>query len=126
MRLQDFSDATWIQESGKHSWCGRFHETACLAAGFTPKVGFRSDDYNVVQGLVAAGVGISLIPGLSLTNVREDIVIRSLGRGAPTRRIAAATLAGRYRSPATEAMLGILGEVAARFELPSGAAVAAA
>ncbi len=126
VRLQDFSDATWIQESGKHSWCGRFHETACLAAGFTPKVGFRSDDYNVVQGLVAAGVGISLIPGLSLTNVREDIVIRSLGPGAPTRRIAAATLAGRYRSPATEAMLGILGEVAARFELPSGAAVAAA
>jgi DNA-binding transcriptional LysR family regulator len=126
VRLQDFSAETWIQESGNHSWCGRFHETACLAAGFTPKVGFRSDDYNVVQGLVAAGVGISLLPGLSLTNVREDIVIRSLGRGAPTRRIAAATLAGRYRSPATEAMLGILEEVAARFELPSGAAVAAA
>jgi DNA-binding transcriptional LysR family regulator len=126
VRLQDFSDETWIQESGNHSWCGRFHETACLAAGFTPKVGFRSDDYNVVQGLVAAGVGISLIPGLSLTNVRDDIVIRSLGRAAPTRRIAAATLAGRYRSPATEAMLRILEEVAARFELPSGAAVAAA
>jgi DNA-binding transcriptional LysR family regulator len=126
VRLKDLSDETWIQESGNHSWCGRFHETACLAAGFTPKVGFRSDDYNVVQGLVAAGVGISLVPGLSLTNVREDIVIRSLGPDAPARRIAAATLAGRYRSPATDAMLGILREVAARFELPSGAAVAAA
>jgi DNA-binding transcriptional LysR family regulator len=126
VRLRDLSDETWIQESGNHSWCGRFHETACLAAGFKPKVGFRSDDYNVVQGLVAAGVGISLLPGLSLTNVREDIAIRSLGPNPPTRRIAAATLAGRYRSPATEAMLGILEEVAARFELPSGAAVAAA
>jgi DNA-binding transcriptional LysR family regulator len=126
VRLQDLSEETWIQESGNHSWCGRFHETACLAAGFKPKVGFRSDDYNVVQGLVAAGVGISLLPGLSLTNVRDDIVVRSLGRKPPTRRIAAATLAGRYRSPATEAMLGILEEVAARFELPSGAAVAAA
>jgi DNA-binding transcriptional LysR family regulator len=126
VRLKDLADETWIQESGNHSWCGRFHETACLAAGFKPKVGFRSDDYNVVQGLVAAGVGISLLPGLSLTNVRDDIVIRSLGPGAPTRRIAAATLAGRYRSPATVAMLGILEEVAARFELPSGAAVAAA
>jgi DNA-binding transcriptional LysR family regulator len=126
VRLRDFSDEIWIQESGMHSWCGRFHETACLAAGFTPKVGFRSDDYNVVQGLVAAGVGISLLPGLSLTNLRDDIVIRSLGRNPPARLIAAATLAGRYRSPATEAMLGILDEVAARFELPSGAAVAAA
>ena len=126
VRLPDGADEVWIQESGNHSWCGRFHETACLAAGFKPTVGFRSDDYNVVQGLVAAGVGISLLPGLSLTNVRDDIVIRSLGRDAPARRIAAATLAGRYRSPATEAMLGILDEVAARFMLPSGAAVAAA
>jgi hypothetical protein len=71
-------------------------------------------------------VGVSLLPGLSLTNVREDIVIRSLGPNAPARRIAAATLAGRYRSPATDAMLGILEEVASRFELPSGAIVAAA
>jgi DNA-binding transcriptional LysR family regulator len=70
-------------------------------------------------------VGISLLPGLALTNVREDIVIRSLGPQAPARRIAAATLAGRYRSPATGAMLDILSEVAARFELPSGAAIAA-
>jgi len=57
--------------------------------------------------------------------VREDIAVRSLGRGAPTRRIAAATLAGRYRSPATEAMLDILSEAADSFELPPGAAIAA-
>jgi DNA-binding transcriptional LysR family regulator len=125
VRLQDVADETWIQETGSHSWCGSFHEAVCAKAGFSPNVGFRSDDYNVVQGLVAAGVGISLLPGLALTNVREDIVIRSLGPQAPSRRIAAATLAGRYRSPATDAMLDILGEVAARFELPSGAAIAA-
>jgi DNA-binding transcriptional LysR family regulator len=125
VRLQDVADATWIQESGCHSWCGGFHEAVCAAAGFQPKVGFRSDDYNVVQGLIAAGVGVSLLPGLALTNLREDIVVRSLGRNAPARRIAAATLAGRYRSPATEAMLEILAEVAERFQLPSGAAVAA-
>jgi DNA-binding transcriptional LysR family regulator len=125
LRLQDFADETWIQESGTHSWCGRFHETVCATAGFSPKVGFRSDDYNVVQGLIAAGVGISLLPGLSLTNLREDIVVRSLGPQAPARQITAGTLAGRYRSPATNAMLEILTEVADRFELPSGAAIAA-
>jgi DNA-binding transcriptional LysR family regulator len=125
VRLGDLADEIWIQESGTHSWCGRFHETVCAAAGFTPTVGFRSDDYNVVQGLIAAGVGISLLPGLSLTNLREDIVVRSLGAQAPARRITAGTLAGRYRSPATNAMLQILGEVADRFELPSGGAIAA-
>jgi DNA-binding transcriptional LysR family regulator len=125
VRLVDVADETWVQETGSHSWCGSFHEAVCAKAGFAPKVGFRSDDYNVVQGLIAAGVGISLLPGLALTNVREDIVIRSLGPQAPARRIAAATLAGRYRSPATGAMLDILAEVAGRFELPAGAAVAA-
>ena len=125
VRLRDVADETWIQESGAHSWCGSFHEAVCTNAGFQPKVGFRSDDYNVVQGLIAAGVGISLLPGLALTNLREDIVVRSLGKGAPARKIAAATLAGRYRSPATEAMLEILSEVANSFELPAGAAIAA-
>ncbi len=126
VRLQDFTGENWIQETGTHSFCGGLHLAACQSAGFQPKIGFQSDDYNVVQGLIAAGVGISLLPSLALTNVREDIVVRTLGRAAPARRIAAATLAGRYRSPATDAMLAILEEVAGRFELPSGAAVAAA
>jgi DNA-binding transcriptional LysR family regulator len=118
------SEDTWIQNDTTGP-CGRLHLAACTAAGFEPKIGFQSDDYNVVQGLIAAGVGVSLLPALSLTNVREDIVVRSLGSKAPTRRIASATLAGRYLSPATHAMLDILTEAAERFELPSGAAIAA-
>jgi len=124
IRLEDFASDTWINDT--RGPCGHMHVAACLSAGFEPKIGFQSDDYNVVQGLIAAGVGISLLPGLALTNVREDIVVRSLGPKAPARRVAAATLAGSYRSPASEAMLDILDEVAERFELPSGAAVAAA
>jgi DNA-binding transcriptional LysR family regulator len=124
VRLQDVAEDTWIQNDTTGP-CGRLHLAACAAAGFEPRIGFQSDDYNVVQGLIAAGVGVSLLPALSLTNVRDDIVVRSLGKSAPTRRIAAATLAGRYRSPATEAMLDILTEAADRFELPSGAAIAA-
>jgi DNA-binding transcriptional LysR family regulator len=124
VRLQDVREDTWIQNDTTGP-CGRIHLGACTAAGFEPKIGFQSDDYNVVQGLIAAGVGVSLLPALSLTNVREDIVVRSLGKNAPTRRIAAATLAGRYVSPATQAMLEILTEAAERFELPSGSALAA-
>ncbi|HEV7847398.1 MAG TPA: LysR family transcriptional regulator [Thermoleophilaceae bacterium] len=124
IRLHDVAEDTWIQNDTTGP-CGRLHLAACAAAGFEPRIGFQSDDYNVVQGLIAAGVGVSLLPALSLTNVREDIVVRSLGKSAPTRRIAAATLAGRYRSPAANAMLDILSEAADRFELPAGAAIAA-
>jgi DNA-binding transcriptional LysR family regulator len=126
VRMEDLSGETWIQEADPASPCGQLHSAACAAAGFVPKIGFKSDDYNVVQGLVAAGVGVSLLPSLALTNLRDDIVVRSLGRSAPSRQIAAATLAGRYRSPATEAMLGILHEVAAEFVRPSGSAESAA
>jgi DNA-binding transcriptional LysR family regulator len=125
VRLEDLAEETWIQGDTSDE-CGRLHAAACESAGFEPRsLGFKSDDYNVVQGMIAAGVGVALLPALALTNVRDDIVIRTLGRQAPSRRVAAATLAGRFRSPATEAMLGILDEVAGRFELPAGGALAA-
>ena len=57
---------------------------------------------------MAAGVGVALIAELALHDGRDDIVIRSLGRETPVRRIHAAVLAGGYRSPATLAMLDIL------------------
>jgi DNA-binding transcriptional LysR family regulator len=124
VRLRDVADDVWIQNDCSGP-CGRLHLAACSSAGFEPKIGYQSDDYNVVQGLIAAGVGVSLLPALALTNVREDIAVRSLGNAAPARKIASAVLAGRYRSPATDAMLNILDEVAERFELPSGTALAA-
>jgi DNA-binding transcriptional LysR family regulator len=123
LRLEDLADETWVQAGDGP--CGRVATGACNSAGFDPRIGFMSDDYTVVQGLVAAGMGVALLPALVLTNIREDIVIRSLGPTAPCRRIAAATLAGHYRSPATAAMLEILLEVGLEFELPTGTALAA-
>jgi DNA-binding transcriptional LysR family regulator len=125
LRLQDVAHENWIQADTSDE-CGRLHAAACLSAGFEPRSrGFKSDDYNVIQGLIAAGVGIALLPALALTNLREDIVVRSLGRQAPSRRVVAATVTGRFRSPAAEAMLATLEEAAGRFELPAGGAVAA-
>jgi DNA-binding transcriptional LysR family regulator len=69
-----------------------------------------------MQGFVAAGVGVSLIAELGLTSIRDDIVVRQLGREAPVRQIYAATCAGAHRSPATQAMLDCLMDVAARYE----------
>ena len=79
-----------------------------------PSIAFRSDDINIVQGMVAAGAGIAVVPELTLTNLRADIAIRNLGSSAPMRTIASATLARVHRSPATIAMLDLLTEIAAR------------
>jgi DNA-binding transcriptional LysR family regulator len=122
LRLADLAGESWVQ--GDHNGlCGKMHIAACEAAGFMPRVGFQVDDYNVVQGLVAAGVAISLLPELALTNVRDDIVIRSLV-DAPVRHVSAATLAGGYRSPVVEAMLETLKDAAEQYRARARAAAA--
>jgi DNA-binding transcriptional LysR family regulator len=88
---------------------------SCLAAGFEPKVTFESDDYETVQGLVAAGVGVALIPQLALRRVRDDIVVRELSPSSPTRKVIAATLRGPEVSPAAKTMLQVLTDVAGHY-----------
>lgn len=115
VRLKDLADEAWIQ-GDPEGICGAMHLTACNVAGFQPRVGFVSDDYTVVQGLVAAGVGVSLIPELALDNVRDDIAIVPLGRQAPVRRIYAASLTRGHRAPAVDAMLDVMREASQQYE----------
>ena len=96
--------------------CNRLINRACAVAGFEPRIAFQTDDYTAMQGFVAAGVGVSLIAELGLTSVRDDIVVRSLGRDTPVREVYAATAADAHRTPATLAMLEILAGVATRYE----------
>jgi DNA-binding transcriptional LysR family regulator len=115
LRLEDLREEAWIQTS-TDSPCARHVVRCCHAAGFEPQVSFQSDDYQTVQGLVAAGVGVALIPELALSVVREDIVIRALSPRPPARRVIAATAAGARLLPAAPAMLSVLGEVASQYE----------
>jgi DNA-binding transcriptional LysR family regulator len=77
-------------------------------------VAFESDDYETVQGLVAAGVGVALIPRLALTRVRPGLVVRELAPTSPTRTILAATPPGAAAAPAARTMMLVLGEIAKR------------
>jgi DNA-binding transcriptional LysR family regulator len=125
LRLEDLAADLWVQGDCNGS-CGAMHIAACESAGFEPRVAFQTEDYNVVQGLVAAGVAVSLIAELALVNLRDDIVIRSLGRHAPMRHVYATTLADGYRSPATEAMLEILQGAASEYLEQRGRGLSAA
>jgi DNA-binding transcriptional LysR family regulator len=115
LKLEDLSEQAWVQTS-QESPCARHVVRSCHAAGFEPKVSFESDDYQTVQGLVAAGVGVALIPELALSSVREDIAIRALAPHPPARRVIAAAPAGARLLPAAPAMLVILEQVAAGYE----------
>ncbi len=114
LRLADLAGDAWI--GGRPSCeCNRLIYGACTRAGFDPRIAFETDDYAAVQGFVAAGVGVSLIAELGLRTIRDDIVVRDIGRETPVRKIYAAA-AGGYRTPATAAMLDVLTAVAESYE----------
>lgn len=120
VRLEDLRGEAWVQTS-RASACARYVVRACHAAGFEPNVAFESDDYQTVQGLVAAGVGVALIPALALSGAREGIAIRSLAPRPPVREVLAALPARARLVPAARAMLATLVEVASGFEPPAPA-----
>jgi DNA-binding transcriptional LysR family regulator len=119
VRLEDLADEAWIQTS-RSSPCARHVVRSCNAAGFEPVVSFESDDYQAVQGLVAAGVGVALVPQLALSTIREDIAVRALHPSSPVRRVIAATPRSAAVSPAVATMLDVLRE-AARGQQPRAA-----
>jgi DNA-binding transcriptional LysR family regulator len=117
-RMRDLRGDSWIQTSHA-SPCAQHVVRSCHVAGFEPRVAFESDDYNTVQGLVAAGVGVALIPALALSTVREDIIIRTLSPRPPERRVFAVAPGGARLVPAAVTMLGVLEQAAAA--LPAAA-----
>jgi DNA-binding transcriptional LysR family regulator len=117
IKLADLAADAWVQTS-RSSPCAMHVVRSCHAAGFEPIVTFESDDYQTVQGLVAAGVGVALIPELALSVVREDIAIRALSPTPPVRQVIAALPAGARLVPAAPVMLGVLEQAAERLGAP--------
>jgi DNA-binding transcriptional LysR family regulator len=118
LKLADLSKEDWVQTSAR-SPCARHVVRLCLAAGFEPRVTFESDDYETIQGLVAAGVGVALIPRLALTHVNPRVVVRALSPHSPQRKVVAATMAGPGVAPAARTMIRILADVAREYPLTS-------
>lgn len=123
LTLTDLRDEEWVQTSAP-SPCARHVVRSCLAAGFDPNVTFESDDYETVQGLVAAGVGVALIPRLALTHVHSGIVVRSLAPSSPVRTVVAATISEPGVAPAARTMIEVLTEVGRRYTESPAAQVA--
>ena len=106
--LGDLSDEEWMV-TGIANSCPdtTIVLDACREAGFRPQASFSSDDYAAIQGMVASGMGVAMIPSLALVNAREDIAIRPLRGTSLKRRVRAAVAADRP-SALGDALLEIL------------------
>ncbi len=115
LRLTELAAESWIAGSTtvEDTLIG-----ACLRSGFRPVVRYVVQEWTAKQGLVAAGLGITLVPGLAAGALRPDILVKRLRAEETTPRpIYAATRPAP--SPATRRFLEHLtaGAVRLRREL---------
>ncbi|MGH2982113.1 MAG: LysR family transcriptional regulator [Solirubrobacterales bacterium] len=113
VRLDQLAEETWAC-GVRPSSCRENVIQWSRSAGFEPRISFASDDYQVIQSLVAAGIGVALVPELLLTGRQPGISVLDVTPDAPVRRIWAITLGSDLRTPASEAMLEILHKEAGR------------
>ncbi|MDA0158958.1 LysR family transcriptional regulator [Solirubrobacter ginsenosidimutans] len=105
--LDALHDATWIAGCER---CRSHLLATCAEAGFEPRIGYSSDDMVLMQALVAAGLGVTTMPGLALRAHRaEGVVATEL---SARRHVYAATYGEPPDPPATAALLAALAEAA--------------
>ena len=112
--MTDLTDEDWIAGCAR---CRGHLLKIAHDAGFSPKVAFETEDYVAVQGFVAAGLGVALIPDLiRAATSNEDVVIRPLDPQS-RRRIHVVTTEDLVQVPAVSATLQALVTSAAAVNL---------
>jgi DNA-binding transcriptional LysR family regulator len=106
--LADYAGHRWIAGCER---CRSYLIRQCALAGFTPKVAFTTDDYVAVQALVAAGLGVTTLPGLCLRAARHPGIAVTELPGA-RRHVFAVTYGDPPDPPATGRLLEVLTQAA--------------
>jgi DNA-binding transcriptional LysR family regulator len=111
--LADLRDDPWIGNL-PGSPCHFVTMAACAAAGFSPRVRHQIDDWAIIVELVAAGLGVGLIPTLARPPARAGIAIRPLSGPPAARNIFAATRRGTEEAPTVATVLAAMAAAARR------------
>ncbi|MRG58814.1 LysR family transcriptional regulator [Agromyces sp. CFH 90414] len=104
--LERLADDPWI--AGCPRCRGHLLELAA-AAGFAPRIAFETDNFVAVEGMVAQGLGVALLPALALraTPRHPGVVVRPTAR-EDVRSLHLVTAKGAERVPAVAAALRAL------------------
>jgi molybdate transport repressor ModE-like protein len=105
LALDRLAEEAWIAGCDR---CRAYLLQACREAGFEARVRHITDDYVVVQSLVAHGLGIALLPDTSLQAFRHpDVEVRRVA-GVEPRRLGVVHRPGVEAIPAVQAALTAL------------------
>ncbi len=108
--LAGLAGADWI---GGCVRCRAHLVERCATAGFEPAIRHVTDDYVVVQNLVAAGLGVSVLPASALAAYRASGVRTPLLPELGRRRVGVVHRPGADDVPAVAALIARLGAAAA-------------
>ncbi|GAA1142373.1 LysR family transcriptional regulator [Nesterenkonia lutea] len=108
VEVHQLADQMWVDPDIKDSPNSRMIHTACQAAGFVPQFAARLDDHNAALALVAAGLGVTVLPHLALRSLPPGTVLRPLRNPTVRRRIVAHVKQDRAADPLVAAALEIL------------------
>jgi LysR family hydrogen peroxide-inducible transcriptional activator len=90
---------------------GRARDTAleaCRKAGFEPRIACESGELETVRALVAAGLGLAVVPQLAAGNLPKTIQAITIREPRMQRQIAAVWQKGSVLSPAAQALLKLI------------------
>ena len=91
--------------------CAEMIQRACARAGFVPRVVARASDFQVLLSLVAAGAGVTLVPGLAARWLPPRV--RLVPPADPvTRRVFTVSRRGGDRKPAVRVVLDAVSDAA--------------
>ncbi|MFC7494844.1 MULTISPECIES: LysR family transcriptional regulator [unclassified Nocardioides] len=118
----------WLARQSWVAGCERCRQhlvDACRTAGFEPRLLHESDDYVVVQNLVAHGLGVTLLPELALTAFRHPEVDVRPAPAFGERHVGIAHRPGAEAVPAIRAVMerlqaGAASVLATRGRAPRG------
>lgn len=68
IRLDELSGDPFVMFSDAYSLRSIVLD-ACRTAGFVPQIGFEGEETDTIRGLVAAGLGVGLLPEMALTEI---------------------------------------------------------
>jgi DNA-binding transcriptional LysR family regulator len=104
--LSDLADDGWMMSRDPDEPGDAALRAASAAEGFAPRPVLRTDDYDVMFGFVAAGVGVALVPQMAMV-AREGVVVRPLAGVNLRRSVLFATLT-EAPPPAARVLLSAL------------------
>ncbi|MFE6390201.1 LysR family transcriptional regulator [Nocardiopsis dassonvillei] len=117
LRLRDLAEEPWIY--GASGPWRDITVASCAQAGFVPEQAHVASDWRAILDMVAAGMGVALVPRLAAADDTPGVSLRVLRSDQPRRHVVSAVRSGAGGRPQVAVVLRALADTAADLGGPS-------